>query len=69
MPLEQLYSVQQVAEQTGLSTWTVRRAIKGGMLRAVQTGPGCAVRIPASAVPEWLTRAYPCSPAPTDANP
>jgi excisionase family DNA binding protein len=49
-------SVAEVAMRLGVSAPTIRRRVADGSLRAVKLGDGrnCAVRIPRSALEEWL---------------
>jgi excisionase family DNA binding protein len=51
-------SVAEVAMQLGVSEPTIRRRVADGSLRAVKLGDSrnCAVRIPRSALDEWLHR-------------
>jgi excisionase family DNA binding protein len=51
-------SVAEVAMRLGVSAPTIRRRVADGSLRAVKLGDSrnCAVRIPRSALDEWLHR-------------
>jgi excisionase family DNA binding protein len=51
-------TVAEVAMRLGVSAPTIRRRVADGSLRAVKLGDSrnCAVRIPVSALDEWLAR-------------
>ncbi len=54
-PLERLYTLRELVEQTGLTVKVLRRAINSGWLRAVQpSGFGGALYVSASDYLQWL---------------
>jgi excisionase family DNA binding protein len=57
-PSAKLLTVAEVAMMCHCSAPTIRRRIADGSLRAVRLGKSrnCAIRIPRSALDEWLRR-------------
>ena len=50
------YSVQETADQLGVSRWTVYKMIQDGILAVVKTGPRRrdAIRVPATEIDRFL---------------
>jgi excisionase family DNA binding protein len=59
-----LLSVASVVSRTGLSERTIRGEIASGRLKAIRPGGLRSVRVPASALAEWLQSAKPAEASP-----